>query len=40
MFPENLPSNVVRINSEDEVPARVDNLIIGRAAHETVRRMY
>jgi hypothetical protein len=31
---------VVRTNGQDEVVARAANLIIGRAAYETARRMY
>jgi hypothetical protein len=31
---------VVRTNGHDEVVARATNLIIGRAAYETARRLY
>jgi hypothetical protein len=37
---EDLPFKVVRINGEDEVLARATNLLIGRAAYETARRMF
>jgi hypothetical protein len=40
MHPENLPFRVIRVNSEDEVLARANNLIIGRAAYETAVRLY
>ena len=40
MHPEYLPFKVVRINSEDEVIARANNLIVGRAAYETAVRLY
>ena len=30
----------IRINSEDEVLARANNLIVGRAAYETAVRLY
>jgi hypothetical protein len=40
MLPENLPFRVIRVNSEDEILARVTNLIIGRAAYETAVRLY
>jgi hypothetical protein len=40
MLPEDLPFRVVRVNSEDEVLARATNLIIGRAAYETARRLF
>jgi len=35
MLPEDLPFRVIRVNSEDEVIARANNLIVGRAAYET-----
>jgi hypothetical protein len=35
-----LPFKVVRTNSHDEVIAWAINLIIGRAAFETARRLY
>jgi hypothetical protein len=31
---------VVRTNGHDEVVARATNLLIGRAAYETARRLY
>ena len=31
MLPEDLPFRVIRVNSEDEVIARANNLIVGRA---------
>ncbi len=37
MIPEDLP---FRVNSEDEVLARANNLIVGRAAYETAVRLY
>ena len=40
MLPEGLPFRVIRVNSEDEVLARATNLIIGRAAYETARRLF
>jgi hypothetical protein len=40
MIPEDLPFRVIRVNSEDEVLARATNLIIGRAAYETARRLF
>ncbi len=40
MLPEDLPFRVIRVNSEDEVLARAANLIVGRAAYETARRLY
>jgi hypothetical protein len=40
MHPENLPFRVIRVNSEDEVIARANNLIVGRAAYETAVRLY
>ena len=35
MLPEDLPFRVIRVNNEDEVIARANNLLVGRAAHET-----
>jgi hypothetical protein len=32
MHPEDLPFRVIRLNSEDEVITRANNLIVGRAA--------
>jgi hypothetical protein len=40
MHPESLPFRVIRINSEDEVIARANNLTVGRAAYETAVRLY
>jgi hypothetical protein len=40
MIPEDLPFRVIRVNSEDEVIARANNLLIGRAAYETAVRLY
>jgi hypothetical protein len=40
MFAEECPYKVVRTNGSDEVLARAANLLIGRAAFETARRMY
>jgi hypothetical protein len=40
MHPEDLPFRVIRINSEDEVIARVNDLFVGRAAYETAVRVY
>jgi len=40
MLDNDLRFNVVRTNGHDEVVARAANLIIGRAAYETARRMY
>jgi hypothetical protein len=37
MLPQDLP---FRVNSEDEVIARANNLIVGRAAYETAVRLY
>jgi hypothetical protein len=31
---------VIRVNSEDEVLARANNLIVGRAAYETAVKLY
>jgi hypothetical protein len=39
-LPEDLPFRVIRVNSEDEVLARANNLIVGRAAYETAVRLY
>src|SRR5258705_13976597 len=33
-------TRVIRVNSEDEVIARANNLIVGRAAYETAVRLY
>jgi len=40
MHPENLPFRVIRVNSEDEVIARANNHLVGRAAYETAVRLY
>jgi hypothetical protein len=32
--------HLIRVNSEDEVLARANNLIVGRAAYETAVRLY
>ncbi len=40
MPPEDLPFKVVRTNSHDEVLARANNLVVGRAAYETARRLH
>jgi hypothetical protein len=38
--PEDLPFRVIRVSSDDEVIARANNLIVGRAAYETAVRLY
>ena len=40
MFDEDLLFEVVRTNSHDEVLARATNLLLGRAAFETAKRLY
>jgi hypothetical protein len=40
MLPEDLPFRVIRVNSEDEVIARANNLLVGCAAYETAVRLY
>jgi hypothetical protein len=40
MYAEECPFKVVRTNGGDEVLARASNLLIGRAAFETAKRMY
>jgi hypothetical protein len=40
VFGEDCPFKVVRTNGSDEVLARAANLLIGRAAFETAKRMY
>jgi hypothetical protein len=40
MLPDDLPFRVIRVNSEDEVIARANNLLVGRAAYETAVRLY
>jgi hypothetical protein len=37
---DDLRFKVVRTNGHDEIVARAVNLIIGRAAYETARRLY
>jgi hypothetical protein len=40
MFDDDCPFKVVRTNGSHEVLARAANLLIGRAAFETAKRMY
>jgi hypothetical protein len=40
MYHEDCPFKVVRTNGGDEVLARATNLLIGRAAFETAKRLY
>ena len=40
MSTEDCPFKVVKTNGSDEVLARAINLIIGKAAFETAKRMY
>jgi hypothetical protein len=40
MATEDCPFKVVRTNGSDEVQARAINLVIGRAAFETAKRMF
>jgi len=40
MFAEDCPFKVVRTNGHDEVLARAANLLIGRAAFETAKRLF
>src|SRR5258708_13730371 len=40
MIHEDLPFRVIRVNSQDEVIARANNLLVGRAAYETAVRLY
>jgi hypothetical protein len=35
-----LPFKVIRTNGHDEIIARTNNLLVGRAAFETARRLY
>jgi hypothetical protein len=35
-----LPFKVVRTNGHEEIVARTNNLLVGRAAFETARRLY
>ncbi len=37
---DDLPFKVVRTNGHDEIVARTNNLLVGRAAFETARRLY
>lgn len=37
---DELPFKVVRTNGHDEIVARAQNLLVGRAAYETARRLY
>jgi hypothetical protein len=37
---DDLRFKIVRVNSHDEIVARACNLLIGRAAYETARRLY
>jgi len=37
---DELPFKVVRTNAHDEVIARAANLLVGRAAYETARRLH
>jgi hypothetical protein len=37
---DSLPFKVVRTNGHDEIVARANSLIVGRAAYETARRLY
>jgi hypothetical protein len=41
-MPDNdlLPFEVVKTGSQEEVIARTNNLLVGRAAYETARRLY
>jgi len=40
MYNDDCPFKVVRTNGGDEILARAANLLIGRAAYETAKRMY
>jgi hypothetical protein len=40
MYAEECPFKIVRTNGNDEVLSRASNLLIGRAAFGTARRMY
>jgi hypothetical protein len=40
MFAEECPYKAVRTNGSDEVLAQASNLLIGKAAFETARRIY
>jgi hypothetical protein len=40
MVDDELPVKIVRTNGSDEVLARSVNLLLGRAAFETAKRMY
>jgi hypothetical protein len=37
---DSLPFEVVKSSSPEEVIARANNLLVGRAAYETARRLY
>ena len=37
---DELPFKVIRTNAQEEVIARANNLLVGRAAYETARRLY
>jgi len=37
---DDLPFKVVRTNAHEEIIARAANLLVGRAAYETARRLY
>jgi hypothetical protein len=37
---DDLHFKVVRTNGHDEIVARTNNLLVGRAAYETARRLY
>jgi hypothetical protein len=37
---DSLPFKVVRTNGHDEIVARANSLLVGRAAYETARRLY
>jgi hypothetical protein len=40
MSDDGLPFKVVRTNAHDEVMARAENLLVGRAAYEKARELY
>jgi hypothetical protein len=40
VIPEDCPYKVIRTNGDDEIAARATNLLIGRAASETAKRMF
>jgi hypothetical protein len=39
-MPDSLPFKVVRTNGHEEIVARTNNLLVGRAAFETACRLY